>query len=131
MRYFSASIRFVFLYISDVRELLQRIISLPQIFLFSFLFADLDIVFNALFFRLKSLRILYHLQHKRTSKTRYYSAKVFFVFLSFCGLRHRFKCSFSLPQIALYSLLFAPQALFLCRVISLPQFDLYSFIFAT
>ena len=119
MRYFSTSIRFVFFYICNIRELLKRAISPPQFSLYSHLFADSDIVFNALFLSLNSLCILIQLQHKRASYTHYFSAKVLFVFLSFCRFRYRFECVFSKLHFALYSFFICNVRKHLKRVISL------------
>ena len=81
MRYFSAPIRFVFFFICNVRELLKRVISLRQFSLYSHLFADKAFVLNAVFLCLNSLCILFYLQWKRSSKTRYFSAAILFVFV--------------------------------------------------
>ena len=153
MHNFSASCRFVFFFICNVRELLKHVISLPQFSLFSYLFADSD-----------------------TFEMRYFSAPIRFVFFCICNVRELLKRVISLLQISLYSYRYADteivsNALFfslnslcilfylhdkrapklryfsaailfvflsICRfrhcikcVISQPQFALYSFLFIT
>jgi len=140
MRYFSTSIRFVFFYICDIRELLKRVISLPKLSLHFYLFADLDIVINALFICLNSLCILFYLILKRASKTRYFSADGHSLRLSefvlFSFFHPRKTCVWS--QLFLYSFQFSHSdivlfALFLSlslHCISMQKFSLYSYLFA-
>ena len=107
MPYLSATIRFQFFFFCNIRELLERVISLPKFSLFSYLFADSDNLLNALFISVYSLRILFYLQLKRASITRYLAAKGLTVFLSIWKFRHCFTCDISQPEFALYSYLYA------------------------
>jgi len=99
--------------------------SLPQICLFSFVFADSDIVQNALFLSLNSLCILFSLRHKRASKTRYFSAKILISFLPICRVRHLyFSASIRFP----FFLIWYTRE-FLKRVIFLPKISLNFYLF--
>ena len=82
MRQFSASICFVFFFICNARELLKRVISLPKFSLYFYLFADSDTVFVALSLSPNSLSTLFYLQQKLASKTRNFSAKILYIFLT-------------------------------------------------
>jgi len=124
MRFFSASIRLVFLYICDVREhYASRIISLPQIFVFFSFYRLLCIVFN--------------LQRTKATKTRYFFAKVLFVFLPFWKWRHRFTCVTSQTSFFMHYFSASISFIFfiicnirqlLKRVIFLQKFSSYSYL---
>jgi len=121
MRYLSASNRFVFSLIWNIRELLKCVTSLPKVSLYSYLFASSDIRFKCVISLPQFLLLFFfYLQRKRASKTRYISAAILFAFFSIWKLRHRFKRVNSQPQLALYSFSFATleiflNALFFCR----------------
>jgi len=83
MRYFPASIRFVYFFTSNVKELLKRVSFLWQFYLYSYLYANSDIVQNALFLRLNSICMPF-----------------------ICNVRELPKCIFSLPEVSLFSFLF-------------------------
>ena len=73
--------------------------------MYSYLYADLYIVFNSFFLSLNSLCILFYFRERR-------AAALLFVFLSIGRFRHRFKCAISKPQFGLYSFLFATRESF-------------------